>query len=417
MNGTLLKILFLSLFLVKILIKLSLDLINYSHLKKNAGVVPVELKNLIDQEKLTRINSYNVAKIKFRLIYFLINSLILLLFLFSPLYSAYTLWLASFPIPFLLKGLCFFLILNLIAWVLDLPFDYYFHFHIESRYEFNQFTIGRWIVDEIKNILISSVLTTVILSIVFGILQENFVFSWRLVFSGWALSLILVLIFMYLMPLILIPLYYKLKTLDDQDLQQKITELITKSGFKVRGVFMADESKKSSHANAMITGIGRSKTIILFDTLLNNYNNEEILAIIAHEIGHGKRKHIFKLMGLVIIELFLFILFASGLLASYLLYQAVGISKILYSGAFFAYVLFFDLLSFFVQPIFSWISRALEYEADHFSKELLGSGEPLKSSFRKFITNELENINPHPWYEAFYYSHPTLLKRIKALES
>jgi STE24 endopeptidase len=178
---------------------------------------------------------------------------------------------------------------------------------------------------------------------------------------------------------------------------------------------MADESKKSAHANALINGFGRSKTIILFDNLLNQYSEQEILAVIGHEIGHGKKGHLFKLMGLMVTELFLYILLTAYFLAADFPYRAFGIEKIFYSGLFLAYIFFFNIFSFFIQPAFSCYSRALEYQADDYSKQLLGSGEPLQASFKKLITNEMNLIRPHPWYESFYYSHPTLLKRIKTL--
>jgi STE24 endopeptidase len=415
MNEVLFKVLFILLFSLKIFIKLGLDLMNYSYIKKNAVKIPDELKTMVDTAKLLVINSYNRAKIIFRVVCFLCNSFLLLFFLFSSLYSGYTNWFTYLPIPYLLKGLLFFLILNVITWLLDLPFNYFFHFRIEARYGFNKYTLQRWITDEIKNIAVSSIITTVILSLIFGIWGDNFIFSWNVVFIAWVGSFLLVALFMYLVPILLIPVFYKLKPLENVTLKQNIAEMFKQSGFKVRGIFMADESKKSAHANALITGIGQSKTIIIFDTLLDHYTDEEILAMIAHEIGHGKKGHLFKLMSLMIVELFLFILFASYLLSAEFPYQAMGISKILYSGIFFAYIFFFDLLTFFVQPFLSSYSRALEYEADGFSKQLLGSGAPLQSSFRKLISNEMDNINPHPWYEAFYYSHPTLLKRIEAL--
>jgi STE24 endopeptidase len=415
MTGVLFKILFIMLFSLKMLIKLGLDLINYSYLKKHAAIVPTELKALITAEKLQAINSYNIAKIGFRLAYFLYNSFLLLGFLFSPLYSRYTNWFAAFPIPYFLKGLFFFLTLAILTWLLDLPFDYCYHFRIEAHHGFNKYTMPRWIADQFKNIIVSSVITTIILSLIFLVWGDHFIFTWNFVFIGWLSSFLLVVLLMYLIPILLFPIFYKLQPLENETLKQNIAGMFTRSGFKVRGIFMADESKKSAHANALITGIGHSKTIILFDTLIDHYSDEEILAMIAHEIGHGKKGHLFKLMSLMMVELFLFILFASYLLSANFPYQAMGITKILYSGLFFAYIFFFDLLTFFVQPFFSSYSRALEYEADDYSKQLLGSGAPLQSSFKKLISNELDNINPHPWYEAFYYSHPTLLKRIQAL--
>jgi STE24 endopeptidase len=149
---------------------------------------------------------------------------------------------------------------------------------------------------------------------------------------------------------------------------------------------------------------------------VNHYSIEEILGVLAHEIGHGKKRHTVKLMLLISLEVFVFILGSSLILEAKWPYEALGIRKILYSGGFFIYLLFFDGLLFFIQPFFSSVSRHMEYEADSYAKKALGSGNPLISTFKKFITDELDNINPHPWYEAYYYSHPSLIKRIKALK-
>jgi len=415
MNGVQFKTFFLLLFTIKIFIKLGLDLMNYCYLKKHAAIIPAELATVIATEQMHRINSYNIAKIIFHSGRFLFSSLLLLFFLFSPLYSIYTNWFVSFPMPYLFQGLLFFFTIHITTWILDLPFDYFFHFRIEARYGFNKYTRKLWLGDQLKSIFVGSLVSAVILSLFFLLWGENFIFNWSYVFIGWLATVLLVVLLMYVVPILMLPIFYQLKALVNETLTANISELFSRSGLKVRGIFSADESKKSTHANALITGIGRSKTIILFDTLLEHYSDEEILAMTAHEIGHGKKGHLFKLMSLTIIELFLFILFVSYFLAADFPYQAMGITKILYSGLFAAYIFFFDLLTFFVQPLFSSYSRTLEYEADDYSKQLLGSGAPLQSSFQKLIRNEMDNINPHPWYEAYYYSHPTLLKRIQAL--
>ncbi|MGE5582751.1 MAG: M48 family metalloprotease, partial [Bacillota bacterium] len=313
MNPVLFRTLFGGLFLFKIAVKTGLDLLNWSHIRQNAANIPGSLQNLVTPPEIARINDYNIAKIRFRLIFSLFNSLLLLVFFFSPLYPGFTGWIAALPAAFIFKGLAFFLILGFCGWILDLPFNFFYHFRIEAAFGFNKYSIAGWFKDELKTLAIGSVLTIVILSIIFSIWADPFSFRWGYVFLGWSIALVLVVLFMYLVPLILIPLFYKLTPLEDQDLGEKIAGLFQRSGLKVRGIFQADESSKSTHANAMIAGFGRSKTIILFDTLVNNYSREEIAAIIAHEIGHGKRRHIFQLMALTIGELFLFILFASYL--------------------------------------------------------------------------------------------------------
>lgn len=408
--------LFISLFILKIVVKLCLDIINFRHLKKNVGKVPPPLEGLVDSDLLLKTDSYHTAKMSFRIICFLFNSLLIAIFLFTPAYRAYTNWVGHWPVPYLLQGIGFFLVLELIGWLSQLPFDYYYHFHIEAAYGFNKYQFRGWIIDSLKNLLVNTIITTLILFPVLGIWGNHFSFNWRDVFVGWSLAFILIITLIYLVPVLLLPFFYKLEPLPDAELRSKIMNLVEKAGFKVRGVFIADESQRSTHANASLSGFGKTKTIILFDTLLNNYEETEILGVLAHEIGHGKMRHILKLLAIIILQAFIYIWFALYLLATDLPYALVNISHIFYSGVLITYYFFFELLGYFITPLLNLISRRFEYQADAFSKRLVGSGAPLIKTFEKFITQELDNINPHPLFESFYYSHPTLLKRIKALK-
>ncbi len=416
MTGQVFAALFISLFVLKIGVKLWLDLINLMHLKKHAGVVPAELKELIDTEMLLKTDSYQTAKITFRIIGFLVNSLLVALFLFTPAFGYYTDWLREWQVPSILRGIGFFSILELASWVIQLPFDYYYHFHLEANFGFNKYQVDGWFKDSLKSLSVNLIFTILILLPVLAIWGNSFSFNWRDVLLGWFLSFIMIITFVYLVPVLIIPFFYKLQPLPDGELQSNIKVLVEKAGFKVRGVFMADESKKSTHANASMSGFGKSKTIIIFDTLVNSYEESEILGVLAHEIGHGKMRHILKLVAIILLQAFLFILFASYLLGTELPYYFGGVPNIFYSGLLITYYFFFELLGYFINPLFGLISRRFEYQADSFSKRLLGSGAPLIKAFEKLITRELDNINPHPLYESFYYSHPTLLKRIQALK-
>ncbi len=407
--------LFISLFILKIIIKLWLDLINLRHLKKNTGKVPTELQGIVNTESLFKNDSYHTSKMTFRIISFLFNSLLVALFLFTPAFHYYANWTNQWSIPFIIKGMGFFMILELIGSLIQLPFSYFYHFHLEARYGFNKYWISGWLIDTLKSYLINTILTTLVLAVVFGIWGNNSSFNWGDVFLGWSLAFFLITTLVYLFPVLLLPFFYKLQPLSDEGLKSKIEALVEKAGFKVRGVFIANESEKSTHANASLSGFGKSKTIILFDTLVNEYEEDEILGVLAHEIGHGKKRHILKLLAMIILQAFIFIWFASYLLGTDLPYKFSGISNIFYSGLLITYYLFFELLGYFINPLIGVISRRFEYQADTFSKHLLGSGAPLIKTFEKFITRELDNINPHPWFESFYYSHPSLLKRIKAL--
>lgn len=408
---------FLGLLLLKSICKTCLSFINLRHIQKNAGKVPVELDGVVNPEILTKIDAYQVANMTFHMAADWIGTAILLCFLFTPLFPVYTKFLESLALPYPVRGILFFLILGWLSWLLNLPLDFYYHFRLEARFGFNKYRLSSWLLDSVKGLFLNFVVLGIVLGFVFSIWGNNFSFHWRGVWFGWAATLVFLVILEYLVPVLIIPFFYKLQAVPDAALKEKITELVQKCGFKVRGVFTANESSKSNHANALFAGIGKSKTIILFDTLVNHYSGAEILGVLAHEIGHGKHRHSIRLLVIQAVEIFLFILLASLILSQSWVYRAMGIPKIFFGGCFFIAVFFFDGLFFFVQPLLSWYSRSLEFQADAFSKKSIGSGAPLVSTFKKFITDELGNIHPHPIYEFVYYSHPSLLKRIRALEN
>jgi STE24 endopeptidase len=407
---------FVSLFILKIVVKLGMDIINLRHLKKNSGKVPPSLKGLVDSDLLLKTDSYHTAKMSFSIISFLFNSLLVAIFLFTPAYGYYTDWVKHWPVSYFLQGIGFFGVLILIGWLIELPFDYYYHFHIEAAYGFNKYRIKGWIIDSFKSLLVNTVITILILVPAFGIWGNHSSFNWRNVFIGWSLASIIIITLVYFVPVLIIPFFYKLQPLSEAELRSRIMSLVEKAGFKARRIFIADESQRSTHADASFSGFGKTKTIILFDTLLKNYEETEILGILAHEIGHGKMRHILKLLVITILQAFIYIWFASYLLGANLPYDFANIPNIFYSGIFITYYFFFELLGYFIRPMLSLISRRFEYQADAFSKRLIGSGAPLIKTFEKFVTRELDNINPHPLYESFYYSHPSLLKRIEALK-
>ncbi len=416
MNPELFRSVFCSLFGLKVLIKLILNLLNFLHLRRNAGHVPEAISDLVDHSQLQKIDAYSAAKIRFQTVSFALDSLLLAVFLFTPLFKLYALWIERLPLARFWQGLLFFLVISWGGWILELPLDAYFHFVIEQRFGFNQYSLRGWLGDALKSLAVSSLLTMVVLGLILIIWGGRTVFGFGDILAAWGIVSTLTVLLMYLVPVLLIPFFYKLQPLPDGSLKERLTTLVTQSGFTVRGIFIADQSQKSSHANAQFAGFGKSRSIILFDTLVNSYSDDEIVAVLAHEIGHGKMRHIPKLMLMVLLESFVFLAVAFNLLGAEFPFVAFQVGKTFHTGLFLTYVLFFEVLAFYAQPFSSRFSRKMEYEADAYSRQIIGTAGPLVSVFKKFIVNEMANINPHPWYEAFYYSHPSLWKRIKALQ-
>jgi STE24 endopeptidase len=408
------KDLFLFLFCLRFLIDLLLRFINFHHLKKNTGRVPPVLTELIDIEKLRQIDLYNAAKMRFGILQLFTSNILVIVFLFTAIFPAYTLWIGQISLPYYLQGFLFFFIIQGAVWLIELHFDYYFHFRIEARFGFNQYTRIGWLTDCLKNFLVSTVFMGVIIIFILWLLGTSFHFDWLKIVYGWSIATLLIVIFSYLIPVVVTPIFYRLQPVSNDSLRGKIEELVAQSGFRIKRILVADESSKSRHVNAIFTGMGKNKTIILFDTLFNDFSEMEILAILAHEIGHGKQKHLLKSIVFSIIGIFWFLLFAAYLLSAGVPFAAFGV-HLMVAKFYITYLFFFEILAFFAQPVLMRLMRKFEYEADAYSKQLLRQGESLISALKKIMVHELANINIHPWYEKMYYSHPSLEKRIHAL--
>jgi STE24 endopeptidase len=222
---------------------------------------------------------------------------------------------------------------------------------------------------------------------------------------------------LWLYPVLIAPLFNKFEPIENQALVESIGVLMEKVGLHVKGVFKMDASKRSKHTNAYFTGIGRNKRIVLFDTLLASHTEEEVLAILAHEVGHWVKKHVLKqIVVLEIISLALFYL-VSRILDWPLLYQTFGFAEpVFYVGLFLISALFAPI-GFFAHPLESAFMRRFEREADDFALELTRNAEPMQRALKRLATDNLANLTPHPLYAWFYYSHPPLVERIERLSS
>jgi len=234
---------------------------------------------------------------------------------------------------------------------------------------------------------------------------------------AWMMVAVFELLMLWLYPVLIDPLFNKFGPIANKELENQIVSLVGKAGLQVRGVFQMDAGKRSKHTNAYFTGIGRIKRIVLFDTLLTSHPDEEILSIIAHEVGHWKRKHIYKELVFVqmlsLIGLYLF----AKLLNWPLIYQTFGFQEpVAYVGLFLVGALM-SPLGYFVRPLESAVSRKFEREADDVAFDLMGTTKPMCNALLRLTTDNLVNLVPHPIYAWFYYSHPPPVERISRLEN
>ena len=388
--------------------------LNFRHMKKFGLTVPSVLEGKIDVDLLKKTQAYETEKTRFGFISSLFGNIVTIIFIFGGLLNIYNSWVVSLQVPFIVSGLLFFLILSYANTVISIPFSLYSTFKIENKYGFNTMTPKLWLKDFFKSIILSTIITGILVSVGLWIVQSSPGAWWIWI---WGFFLVFSLFMMYISPYVIEPLFNKFTPLEEQVLVEQIKHMLHKVSITVSRVFRMDASKRSRHTNAYFSGIGRVKRIILYDTLLEIMNHDEILAVLAHEAGHWKRRHILKMI------------IATEFLSFFLLY---GVSRIfqtdfltdlfyVQNGTFFAKIVILGFLGGIVSLLFipfsSSISRRFEREADRFAFCLSGNNKSMISALIKLSKDNLSNLHPHPLYAAFYYSHPPMVQRIEHIRN
>ena len=405
---------FLAVFLLRSGVQIYLNRLNISYLRQHGKAVPKIFQDTIDPERLKKISAYTVDSENFEAMATLINQglfLAILLSGFLPwLVNTMSLWKYG-PI---ITGLIFFAVLSIFANLLRIPFTLYETFVIEERYGFNVMKFKMWISDLMKSLIIVAILGGLLLGLLLALILHGgdawWVWAWMVV-GGFELLLL------WLFPVVIFPLFNKFDPIENKGLEEHIRTLMEKVGLRAKGIFKMDASKRSKHTNAFFVGIGRTKRIVLFDTLLASHTEDEILAVLAHEAGHWKKKHVLRM--LILLEILSFVSFyaVAKFLNSPLLYQTFGFQEaIVYVGLFLVGT-FASLLGYFAQPLESAVSRKFEREADDFALELMETGEPMRNALKRLASDNLANLTPHPLYAWVNYSHPPLVERIERLKN
>lgn len=404
-------IVYLVIYFVSSAAELIVEVVNVKNLKKYETLVPEPFHGIIDQEELGKINRYTIDKTNLALVGTIASKVVFLIIILSGLLP----WLVEIlkDVPFVLAGLIFFAIPGLLEGLVDLPFDYYHIFRIEERYGFNTSTLKIWISDLFKSLLLTIILGTILISLLMLMVRYAgdiwWIWAWLIFFSFQILMSILY-------PTLIAPIFNKFTPVDKTELAEKIRSLAAKENLTIKGVFQMDATRRSRHTNAYLSGLGKAKRIVLFDALIESHEDDEILAVLAHEIGHLKRNHIKKMLIMIGIASFILFYLASEMITWDIMYRSFAFSTMtLYAGLFLISVLW-EPLGFFLSPISMAISRRFEREADRHLSGTLKSAAPLISALKKMAHDNLSNLRPHPLYVWLNYSHPPLLERIKNLE-
>jgi len=406
-------LLYLVFFFLEYFWDLALSLLNLGHVRKNAGAVPRTFAGVIDSETYERSVSYTLARGKFGLLAGAISAAALLAVVLSGCLGIVDDAIRTLPIHPYLQGVLVIAVISFAFGILALPFSLYSTFSIEARFGFNRTTPILYFVDTLKGLAISAVIGIPVLLGLFWFMDKTGSLWWIWAFGAMSVFQIVMSI---LAPLVIAPMFNTFTPLPDGELKDAIVALSKKLGFRTRGIFVVDSSKRSRHSNAYFTGLGRAKRIVLFDTLVSSSTKEEILSVLAHEIGHEKMNHVKKGIA-ASLALSLVGFWIISLLLPYLpLYQAFGFHRASYHAILILLAFCSGPFTFFLQPLFSIWSRRHEYEADRFAVQAVGSAAGMISALLRLTRENLSNLTPHPLYSFFHYSHPTLAERIAALE-
>lgn len=401
------------LLLLKLAAELWLDSLNRREVLRNAGDVPEAYASYIDEENYDKSVAYTLAKNRLSTIDAVYQTAVLALLLFSGLLP----WLWYGLADLLGTGLwgqatALFLLFTLFS-LSDLPLDWYQQFRLEERFGFNKSTPGLWIMDKVKGVLIGAVLGIPVLALILWLVGLSPLW-WLWAFVAF---LLFQLVMMVVYPMFIMPLFNKFEELPEGSLRERLFDLGDRTGFRARTILVMDGSRRSAHSNAFFTGFGRFRRIVLFDTLIEQMEERQLEAVLAHEIGHYKLGHIPRLLLLSTVFLFVSFLVLAFLLESPWFVEAFGFAA---GDGLGPVLLLFGLLSglvtFWTGPLMNALSRKHEYEADAFARDALGKDPaPLRNALRVLNEKNLSNLTPHPLYSAFHYSHPTLLERERAL--
>ena len=404
---------FFILFIGRTAFRYALQWLNTGHLKTHGREIPPVFRDELDEATLHRMVDYTCDQSRLESWEHLAGDAteLAVIFLLLPLGIG---WLAGSNIHLIVQALIFFACLTFIGGTAGLPFDIYHTFVLERKYGFSTITWKLWLADLFKSMLISAILTTIIVSALMAFVTY-LPGSWW--FWGWVFFTLFQLTLLWLYPVLIAPLFNKFEPIRDAALKEKILALLARAGLEAKGIYQVDEGRRSKHTNAYFTGIGKTKRIVLYDTLLASHTHEEILSVLAHEIGHWKKKHILKqLVFMITVSLFLFyfVYFATGYPP---LYGAFGINRTPVYAGLFLVSLYLGAAGFFLAPLGASVTRHFEREADRLAYDLTGTSRPMISALKRLAKDNLSNLHPHPWYVVFYYSHPPLIERIEYLQA
>jgi STE24 endopeptidase len=381
--------------------------------KNSSETLPDELKGIYNDEKYKKQRAYDKVKDKFSIISSTFSLLLLLAMLFFNGFAFVDEFVKSFTTNEIIMPLIFFATLMLASDIINIPFSLYSIFVIEERFGFNRTTFKTYLFDKIKGVLVAILLGGGLMTLFIWFYYYMGDLFWLWAWGAFAIFMVLITMFY---ASVIIPLFNKLTPLENGELKEEITQYCKKVEFKLDNLFIMDGSKRSSKANAFFSGLGSKKRIVLYDTLANEYSKEEITAVLAHEIGHYKKKHTLTSIIISILQVGLMLFILSLVIDIPEFSLALGVKEKSFHISLLVFSMLFTPLSLLIGIIMNIISRKNEYEADNYAKTTY-KADPLIDALKKLSVDSLSNLTPHSLYVFINYSHPTLLQRLKALHN
>jgi len=389
-----------------------------AHIAAHRAVVPEAFREKIALADHQKAADYTSAKTRFAMLGILFDAALLLAFtlgggiqFIADLCNA-GLHNAGFVSP-LAQGVATIVAVLLLSSLLEAPFSLYRTFVIEARFGFNKMTLALYLKDALKGLLLGAILGLPLLSGVLWLMERMGEYWWLYVWLAWMVFNLLIL---FIYPTFIAPLFNKFTPLQDEALKARIAALLGKCGFTASGLFVMDGSKRSAHGNAYFTGFGKTKRIVFFDTLLERLSGNEIEAVLAHELGHFKRRHVLKRIVATFAMSLGFLWLLGQLLQTAWFYQGLGVSTPSTALALLLFFMILPLFSFALQPLLSAYSRKHEFEADAYAAGQTAATD-MASALVKLYQDNAATLTPDPLYSSFYDSHPPAATRIAHLQS
>nr|AOE08953.1 peptidase, M48 family [uncultured bacterium] len=386
---------------------------NYLNAKRFKDPIPTEVADVFNAEEYKKSQAYKLTNYKFGIITSVFSLVLILAFLLFGGFAWVDQVAQNISNNSIVQALIFFGIIMIGSDILNLPFSYYQTFVIEEKFGFNKTTKATFFIDKFKQWLMTIIVGGIILSLILWFFQWAGTNFWL---YTWALITIFTLFMNLFYSKLIVPLFNKQEPLEAGSLKSKIENYAAEVGFDLQNIFVINGSKRSTKANAYFSGFGKEKRVTLYDTLINDLEEEEIVAVLAHEIGHYKRKHIFYNLATSVLLTGVMLLILSLFINNPEVSLAIGVDRPSFHAALIGFGILYSPISEITGLLMNYFSRKFEYQADDYAKQTYAA-LPLVASLKKLSKNSLSNLTPHPAYVFMHYSHPPLIDRIRNLKA